>query len=52
MVGDKVTEGDVIGSIHANDAEKLAEARAELWASISWSETAVDPLPHFYTAVT
>ncbi|MCA9998573.1 MAG: thymidine phosphorylase [Anaerolineales bacterium] len=50
-IGDQVEAGQTIATIHANDHAKLAEARADLLAAISWSETAVNPLPHFYGVV-
>jgi pyrimidine-nucleoside phosphorylase len=50
-VGDTILEGDPIGYIHANDAGKLAQARSEVLASISWSDRPVEPLPSFYGAI-
>ncbi len=50
-IGDYYQEGEQIGTIHANDPAKLATARKELLATIGWSDTAVNPLPHFYGTV-
>jgi pyrimidine-nucleoside phosphorylase len=50
-IGDRVEAGQPIATIHANDLAKLAEARTDILTAISWSETAVDPLPHFYDVV-
>jgi pyrimidine-nucleoside phosphorylase len=50
-IGDKVAVGETIGMIHAHDAEKLAHARAEILAAISWSDEPVEPLPHMYRTV-
>ena len=38
-------------ALAGQELSKLAEARADLLAAISWSETAVNPLPHFYGVV-
>ncbi len=51
-VGDHLQQQDVIGQVHANDPEKLAAARAELLDAITWQDSAVDPLPHFYGTLT
>lgn len=50
-VGDKVAAGDVLGTIHANDAGKLAEARDMLLDALSWSDEPLEPLPYFYDTV-
>ncbi len=50
-IGDRVEAGQTLATIHASDPAKLAEARADLLAAIRWSETAVNPLPHFYGVV-
>ena len=47
-VGDTFSAGEPIGYVHANDAEKLAQARSEVLASITWSDQPVEPLPGFY----
>ena len=47
-VGDYVESGAVIGTIHANSIEQLAQARIDLLAAISWSDAAVEPHPHFH----
>lgn len=50
-VGAHLEVGQPLGEIHANDREKLAQAREELLAAITWSDEAVEPLPHFYGIV-
>ena len=50
-IGDKMEAGEEIGFIHANDAAKLAQAKAEISAAISWSDEPVAPLPHVYGTV-
>lgn len=48
-VGDKVEKGDTLFTVHANDEEKLAEAREAVLAAFSFSDEDVEPLPLFYT---
>lgn len=48
-VGDKVEKGDPLFTIHANDENKLAEAREAVLAAHSFSDEIVEPLPLFYT---
>jgi pyrimidine-nucleoside phosphorylase len=48
-VGDKVEKGDLLFTVHANDEEKLAEAREAVLAAHSVSDEDVEPLPLFYT---
>ena len=50
-IGDHAEAGQPLGTVHANDPAKLAEARADLLAAITWSDDPVDPLPHFYDVV-
>ena len=50
-VGDMFQSGDSIGTIHANDSDKLEEARASLLAAITWSDEPVSPLPHGYGTI-
>ena len=45
-VGDAVTQGHPLLTIHANNADTLAAARERLLAAIAWSETAVTPPSH------
>ncbi len=47
-VGDFVTVGQPLVTLHANDPARLAEARHHLAAAFRWSETPVPPLPLFY----
>ncbi len=47
-IGDRLEAGEPLGYIHANDADKLAQAREDVLAAITWSAEAVEPLPHFY----
>jgi pyrimidine-nucleoside phosphorylase len=50
-VGDQLAVGDTLGALHANDAGKLAQARDEILAALSWSDEPVAALPHFYGAI-
>jgi pyrimidine-nucleoside phosphorylase len=50
-IGDHVREGQVIGTIHANDHQKLEEARKQILEAIEVSDMPVEPLPHFYGVV-
>ncbi len=50
-VGDFVRPGDVLFTIHANDRQRLTEARERLLAALSWSDTPVEPLPLFYDVI-
>ncbi len=47
-VGDKVEAGEPLFEIHANSAEKLAEARAAVLSAHAFSDEFVSPLPLFY----
>jgi len=47
-VGDQVKKGDPLFTIHANDQEKLAEARDAVLSAHAFSEEPVEPLPLFY----
>jgi pyrimidine-nucleoside phosphorylase len=47
-VGDQVTMGEPLFTIHANNEAKLAEAREAVLAAHSFSDTTVPPLPLFY----
>lgn len=47
-VGDTFAEGEPIAEVHANSAQRLAEAQQALAAAITWTDEAVRPLPHFY----
>ncbi|MFN2134521.1 MAG: thymidine phosphorylase [Candidatus Promineifilaceae bacterium] len=50
-VGDKVSAGQVIGEVHANDEQKMAEAQAQIGAAITVSDKPIEPLPAFYGVV-
>jgi pyrimidine-nucleoside phosphorylase len=47
-VGDQVKKGDPLFTIHANDQEKLAEARDAVLSAHAFSKEQVEPLPLFY----
>ncbi len=47
-VGQRVEPGAPLFTIHANDPERLAQARAALQAALEWSPEPVSPLPLFY----
>jgi pyrimidine-nucleoside phosphorylase len=44
-VGDHVTDGQPLLTIHANDEGKVAGARQRLLSAYEWSETQVEPSP-------
>jgi pyrimidine-nucleoside phosphorylase len=48
-VGDFVEAGEPLFTIHANDAERLTEAREEVLKAHLFSDKSVQPLPLFYT---
>jgi pyrimidine-nucleoside phosphorylase len=50
-IGQQFAAGQSLGQIHANDTTKLAEARRQLLEAITWTDTAVEPLPHFYGTI-
>jgi pyrimidine-nucleoside phosphorylase len=47
-VGDYVSEGQPLFTVHARDEQSLNAAAARLLSSCSWSEDTVEPLPLFY----
>ncbi len=47
-VGDKLKRGEPLFTIHANDAQKQAEAREKVLAAHIFSDLPVQPLPLFY----
>ena len=50
-IGHFYNAGDQLGVIHANDPEKLADAKAELLSALRWSDEKVETLPQFYGTV-
>ena len=50
-VGDRVEAGQPLFVVHANQAERLAEARRRLLQAHQWSDDRVEPLPLFYGVV-
>lgn len=50
-IGDQVTKGDVLGMIHANDQEKLVNARQKVVDAIKITKESCAPLPHIYEIV-
>ncbi len=50
-VGDAVKTGDPLFTLHANDLEKMAEARQGFLAAHHWSPEPVQALPLFYGVV-
>lgn len=50
-VGDAVKKDQPIATIHANDEQKLAQARQKLLAAITWTNEPVARLPHFYGTI-
>jgi pyrimidine-nucleoside phosphorylase len=49
--GDRVTEGQPLLTIHANDEGKLAGARQRLLSAYEWSDEQPDPLPLLHQTV-
>lgn len=47
-VGDQVQSGEPLFEIHANQEEKIAEARSAVLAAYAFSDEFVSPLPLFY----
>jgi pyrimidine-nucleoside phosphorylase len=50
-VGEWVEAGQPLFWVHANQAERLAEARQRLLQAHQWSDNPVEPLPLFYGVV-
>ena len=50
-IGDWRQAGDPVCVIHANAQDHLDAARQAILAAITWSDTPVSPLPHFYGTV-
>jgi pyrimidine-nucleoside phosphorylase len=50
-VGDKVTTGQVLATVHANDEERLRQAQEDVLSAITFSDDPVEPLPHLYDTV-
>jgi len=47
-VGDQVQRGEPLFTVHANDENKLAEARGAILSAHRFSEEPVERLPLFY----
>jgi pyrimidine-nucleoside phosphorylase len=50
-VGDAVSAGEPLFTIHANDEVKLASAEKRLLGAVEWSDAPVNPLPLFYGVI-
>ncbi len=50
-VGMQVAKGEPLFTIHANDQEKLEEARQRLLAAVTWSDETVARPPHILTII-
>ena len=50
-VGDRVTKGDALFTLHANDAARIAEARERVLAAHVIRRVKMRPLPLFYKSV-
>lgn len=50
-VGDEVTEGTPIATIHANDSTHVPACRARLERALRIDETPIEPLPLFYDVI-
>ena len=47
-IGDKLTKGDPIATIYANDETKIPTAEQQILQAIEWSDKQLPALPHFY----
>jgi len=47
-VGDKITKGQPLFTIHANNQALVEPVRRNLLQSLAWSQVPVQPLPLFY----
>lgn len=50
-VGDRISAGEPLFTIHADDEAKLAAAEQRLLGAVGWSDAPVEPLPLFYGVV-
>lgn len=50
-VGDQVNEGELLFTIHANDKDKLEQAKRKMLAAHTWSDEPVKPLPLYYGTI-
>ncbi|MBN1919866.1 MAG: thymidine phosphorylase [Anaerolineae bacterium] len=50
-VGEWITAGEPLFTIHANDEARCAEAKRRILAALTFSESPVEPLPLFYKRV-
>jgi thymidine phosphorylase len=50
-VGDFLSKGDVLFTVHANDQAALEEGVRQSLAAHTWTSDAVDPLPLFYDVI-
>lgn len=50
-VGDRISAGEPLFTIHANDQARLAAAEQRLLGAVGWSDAPVEPLPLFYGVV-
>ena len=50
-VGDAVSTGEPLFTVHANDEAKLASAEKRLLGAVEWSDAPVNPLPLFYGVI-
>lgn len=51
-IGDFIPAGTPVATIHANQRDHIEPTRQAILNALTWSDTAVDPLPHFYGTVT
>jgi pyrimidine-nucleoside phosphorylase len=50
-VGERITAGEPLFTLHANHPKRLEEARLSLLEAHTWSDQPVEPLPLFYGVV-
>ena len=50
-VGDRIAIGEALFILHARAEDELAQARLQILAAHTWSDSPVDPLPLFYGVI-
>lgn len=51
-VGDQIARGDLLGTIYAKDPDSGAQAKKDLRAALTLSDSPISPLPHLYEILT
>jgi len=50
-VGDRISAGETLAHVHANDPDRLKEACEAVLAAITWADGEVNPLPLFHGTI-